>query len=349
MYTPSEDKKDFECATCKAEWTQLDVASTEYIGPMGFECPRCRAVLKLKANEAGASTGHQKQSRLMSQLQGLLAMLQKVDAEDIPNNTFERAYENRVPVPRDDVSNPGPRVTVPMRGQNGPPTTVRGMAQVALEPLKVSVTANSELTPEELAAEAEEKAKVTSQNALPDWHVKSTVTGEQFMVSRKESDQQVNGNSLIKDEEEEKKDNMALNDELATYYAQLAREKEQEAKEEQEAEESSGDDDEDDFEDVGIEESRVGTPSSSTSTPQHHQVNDTAHSKHSESGSSAATPADTRPAIEEEGPAAKKVKFETQEKQTSENVGTGSVKATGAGDTDKDSDEDEEAEFEDAF
>lgn len=341
MYTPSEEKKDYKCTVCKAEWTQLEVLNINKVGPMGFKCPRCDGVLDMKAAEAGASTGHQKQSRLMSQLEGLLKMLQRVDAEDITNNDFQRAYDNRVLVPRDEAFNPGPRATVPIGGPNGPPTAVKGMTQVALEPLKVSVTTSSEPTAEEMAADAELKAKLARQNALPDWHIKSTVTGEPLVVGRTHSDQQVNGTSLPKDEEEEKKDNIALNDELTAYYAQLAKEKEQEAKEEREADASSGDDEEEDFEDVGIEGSRTGTPSSSMSAPQDRQVNGNALPKSSQSGSSAATPADTGAAAEDQGPAAKRVKFETQDRQTTETNSAAKVE--------KDSKEDEEADFEDAL
>ncbi|KAK4694193.1 transcription initiation factor TFIIE subunit alpha, partial [Lecanoromycetidae sp. Uapishka_2] len=349
MYTPSEEKKDYECKTCKAEWTELEVL--DKVGPQGFECHRCGAVLHMKEAEAGASTGHQKQSRLMSQLGELLRLLQRVDAEDIPGNDFQRAYDNRVPVPRDDTYNPGPRATVPIGGPNGPPTAVKGMTQITLEPLKVSVTATSDATAEELAAEAERKAKLARQNALPDWHIRSTVTGEALVTAGKESDHQVNGTLFSKDEEEAKKDNIALNDELTAYYAQLAKEKEQEAKEEREADESSGDDDEEDFEDVGIEGSGAGTPSSSTSTPHNRQVNGNGNGrlKASESGSSAATPADTGLTADDDGPVAKKVKFETRGKETLETAGIGGSEALRAGSTDKDSDEDEEADFEDAL
>ncbi len=352
MYKPSEEKKDYKCTTCEAQWTQLEVL--DKFGPMGFECHRCGAVLEMMVRAEGAETGHAMQSRLMTQLGVLLKLLQQVDSEDIPSNDFERAYSNLVPVPRDETFNPGSRPTVPIDGPNGRPTAVKGMIQVAAAPLNVSVTTSSEKTAAEKAAEAEEKARLAKQNALPDWHVKSTVTGESIVVGRKESDQQVNGASLVKDEEDEKKDSIALNDELAAYYAQLAKEKAQEAKEEQEADDSSGDEEEEDFEDVGIGESGVRTPSSSMSAPRDSQVNGNARPKAAVSGSSGATskvatPADTGAAAEEEGPVAKKVKFDTQEDDTQATNGTGVSQSLPADKLEKDSDEDEEAEFEDAL
>ena len=285
----------------------------------------------------------------MSQLDGLLKMLQQIDSEDIPNNDFDTAFALAVPIPRDETINPSQHYR-PFGPATGPPTAVKGDVHVAAAPLDVSVTTNSERTAAEKAADAQRKADIAAQNVLPVWHTNSTVTGERMVVDRKDSEQLVNGSSLLKDEEEDKKDSNVLNDELAAYYAQLAKEKELEAREDREADESSGDDDDEgDFEDVGIGASAVGTPSSSMSADANgtpgRPLNGSARHKASESSSSVptntSTPADSGLAAEEEdAPAAKKVKFESQEN---------GVK-TGAGDQgDKDSDEDEEAEFEDAL
>ena len=347
MYKPSEEKKDYNCPTCKAQWTQLEVL--DKVGPFGFECHRCGGLLEREEPSAGASTGHEKQSKLMSQLDGLLKMLQQIDSEDIPNNDFDTAFALAVPIPRDETVNPSQHYR-PLGPATGPPTAVKGDFLVAAAPLDVSVTTNSERTAAEKAADAQRKADIAAQNVLPVWHTNSTITGERMVADRKDSEQLANGSSLLNDEEEDKKDSNVLNDELAAYYAQLAKEKELEAREDQEADESSGDDDDEaDFEDVGIGASAVGTPSSSMSADANgtlgRPLNGSARHKASESGSSVptntSTPADSGPAAEEEdAPVAKKVKFESQEN---------GIK-TGAGDQgDKDSDEDEEAEFEDAM
>ena len=348
MYKPSEEKKDYNCPTCKAQWTQLEVL--DKVGLMGFECHRCGGLLEREEPSAGASTGHEKQSKLMSQLDGLLRMLQQIDSEDIPNNDFDTAFSLAVPIPRDETVNPSQRYQ-PLNPTSGPPAAVKGDVQVAAAPLNVSVTTNSERTAAEKAADAQRKADIAAQNVLPVWHTNSTVTGERMVADRKDSEQLANGGPLRKDEEEDKKESNGLNDELAAYYAQLAKEKEQEAREDREADESTGDDDDDegDFEDVGIGASAVGTPSSSMSADangaQRRPPNGSFQTKASESGSSnptnTSTPVDSGPAGDnDEGPVAKKVKFEGQEN---------GVKA-GAGDEgDKDSDEDEEAEFEDAL
>ena len=349
MYKPSEEKKDYNCPTCKAQWTQLEVL--DKVGPMGFECHRCGGLLEREEAKDGASTGHEKQSKLMSQLDGLLKMLQQIDAEDIPNNDFDTAFALAVPIPRDETVNPSQHFR-PLATVGGPPAAVKGDVQLVAAQLDVSVTTNSERTAAEKAADAQRKADIAAQNVLPVWHTNSTVTGERMVADRKDSEQSVNGSSLLKEEEEDKKDSNGLNNELATYYAQLAKEKEQEAREDLEADESSSDDDDDDegdFEDVGIGGSGLGTPSSSMSADinasQTRPLNGNVYRKASESGSSApthaSTPTDTGAVGEDdEAPIAKKVKFESQ---------VNGIKPSAEAEVDKDSDEDEEAEFEDAL
>ena len=270
----------------------------------------------------------------MSQLEGLLGMLQQIDNEDIPNNDFEMAISLSVPVPREQGTGPA-RTTVAVNG-NGPPASVKGMTQTSYVPLDVSVTAGAEKTAAEKAAEAQRKADIAAQNVLPAWHTHSTVTGDTMGKQQQQpgpvSEAQPNGTGtdLIKDDEEKKDGSNVLNDELTAYYAQMAQEKEKEAREDREGDESSGDE-EDEFEDVGIGASNVDTPSSSFAGE--------TKIKDSDSGSSAPGTASSTPAGSgtlpdvDVLPAAKKVKFEE-----------GAVDEVKLG---KDSDEDDEVEFED--
>lgn len=348
MYKPSEEKKDFLCPRCKAQWTEMEVLDN--VGPVGFECHRCGGLLE-REPDTGDSTGHAKQSKLMSQLEGLLKMLQQVDSEDIPNNDFDTAFSLAVPVQRDMNVNPVQQ-RMPTNAPKPLPAAVKGvMPQLIAAQLDVSVTTGSERTTAEQAAEAQRKANITAQNALPVWHTTSTVTGESTVAGKKDGEQQTNGGALLKEEDEERKVGTA-NEQLEAYYAEIAREREKEAREREAA--SEDDDEEGDFEDV-LGASPNGTPTSSVSeTPkgsQPSQPNGSMKRKGSESGSSApatntSTPAGSRQAIEDGGdsPAPKKVKFENQEN------GASAVKSEGGGEqVDKDSDEDEEADFEDAL
>ena len=349
-YKPSEEKKDFHCPRCKAQWTELEVLDKPC--PLGFECHRCGGLLERAEADAGDSTGHAKQSRLMSQLDGLLKMLQQVDSQDIPNNDFDTALSLAVPVRRDANINPQ-QPGVPLNAPKAPPAAVKGMmSQLVAAQLDVSVTTGSESTTAEQAAEAQRKANIAAQNILPVWHTTSTITGETTVVGKKDGEQQANGGALQKEEEDEKK--ISTEDEqLEAYYAEIEREREKEAREREAASEEEEEEDEDDFEDV-LEASQDGTPSSSISgTPKGSQIpppNGNVKQNGSESGSSApatktSTPAGSGRATEEgDGPPVpKKVKFETEKN------GPSPVEAEVGEQVDKDSDEDEEADFEDAL
>lgn len=349
MYKPSEEKKDFNCPRCKAQWTELEVLDN--VGPIGFECHRCGGLLE-REPDAGDSTGHAKQSRLMSQLEGLLKMLQQVDSEDIPNNDFDTAFSLAIPVPRDTKGNPVSQ-RVHSTAPQPPPAAVKGMvSELVAAQINVSVTTGSEKTSTEQAAEAQRKANIAAQNALPVWHTTSTVTGESAVIAKKDGEQQLNGGALHKEEEDERKIS-AEDEQLQAYYAEIERERENEAREREAASDDEDEgEDEGDFEDV-FAASRNGTPSSSISgTPKGSQVsqlNGNGKRKDSESESSApatnnSTPVASGQAIEEgDGPVTKRVKFENQED------GVSAIKSEAGERVDKDSDEDEEADFEDAL
>ncbi|KAI9880220.1 MAG: hypothetical protein M1830_004806 [Pleopsidium flavum] len=341
MYKPSEEKKDYFCPRCSARWTQLEVLDN--VGPLGFLCHRCNGVLERDEESAGDKGGHEKQSRLMSQLEGMLKLLQQIDSEIIPNNDFETAFSHSIPVQRNHFVNPV-RATVPVDSGRGPPTSVKGLTQTTTPQLEISLTTSSEKTAADQAAEAQRKATIAAQNVLPVWHTNSTVTGETTTIGAKEAsikrerDNNSGAAGLLKEENDEKKEGSVLNDELAAYYQQMEEEKAREAKED-ESSGADGDEENDEFEDVGLDTS---TPASSGTTMTNGaklapSTNGVLKRQGSESGSSApvtstATPADTAGQAEEGPSATKKVKIEE--------VRTGA---------DKDSDEDEEGEFEDAL
>ena len=321
---------------------------------MGFICHRCGNLLEERDDRnVGISTGHEKQSKLASQLSQLLKLLQQIDAQDIPKNDFEAAFAVAVPVQRDELINPV-RATEPLQAARGPPKAVKGITENAAAPLEVSLTTSLERTAAEQAEEAKRKADLAAQNSLPIWHTNSTVTGQATALGAKQ--QEILRDSIpsqtLKVDEEEKKDGTILNDELAAYYAQILQEKAKEAREDREADESSNDDDneEDDFQDVGIAASQADTPSSSMSA----SANGikpapslaTSKKRGSESGSSAPGTNGSTPAVlgmaldEEESRAAKKPRIDNGE--------NGMVEKSDAAAGNLDSDEDDE-EFQDAL
>lgn len=353
LYDPNEEKKDYFCPRCKMQYTQIDVLPLLNANHE-FDCGRCGNILEREERGDGASTGTEMSTRSASQMKPFVDMLRKIDNEVIPANDFDTAFSMAIPVQRNEDTYLK-ATTVPVEAPKGLPSTVKGMTQVAAGPLDVTVTSNAERTAAEKAAEVKRKAAIAAQNTLPEWHAKSTVTGESVAV-RKASEQLASGASLMVEEEEDQKDGNKLDDELTAYYAQMAEEAEiEKAKEEDpDSEDEEEEEEEDDFENVGIKASAVGTPSSSMSADplasRTGESDGTLKRKESESGSSAPitntnTPAASGTALEEEeGPAAKKVKFEPHENGTANvNVETSAVEKP-----DNDSDEDE-ADFEDAL
>ncbi|KAL2370268.1 transcription initiation factor TFIIE subunit alpha [Blastomyces gilchristii SLH14081] len=321
QYTPTADRKEYVCIRCGAEWTQLEVLSR--IGPEGFECHRCGATLE-RADEveggAGADrTGHEKNSKLMAQLDKMLKLLKQIDSVDVPENDFETAWEHKVDVIRNQYTNPT-RPGVAYTGNRQ--AAVRGISKTDASSLEVSLTSSAEKSAAEQAEEAARKAALEKQNALPVWHTQSTVKTEAGNLRIKS---EPNGTAVdalaVKSEvkEEQKPDIDALDDKVAAYYAEMAREKEREAKEDVSSAEESSDEEEDEFEDVGV------APGGSTSAPvdgiKAHTFPNGSLKRELESDSASSCPqaGTARPDTSaEDGPSAKRVKFEPEVKKEAE-------------------------------
>ena len=235
--------------------------------PEGFECDRCGALLEQNDQATGDASGHERHSKLMSQLKKVLNLLEQIDEAEIPNNDFEAAFAVAVPVQRNEQVNPS-RPTVPLNTAKVKPATVKGITQAAA-PLAISLTTASEKTASEQAAEASRKAAIADQNTLPEWIRTSTVTGEPSAAGMRERERQ-STNTLLgagKVEEDEKKDVDVDDDAVARFYAQMAKEKAadeaRKAEEDEEEDDEEEDYDEADFEDVAVDGFEAETPQNS--------------------------------------------------------------------------------------
>ncbi|KAL1961545.1 hypothetical protein VTN77DRAFT_1632 [Rasamsonia byssochlamydoides] len=320
QYTPSEERKEYICLRCGAEWTELDVLSL--YNEEGFECQSCGAILErtedVKGTDGIDRTGHEKNSKLMAQLDGMLKLLKQIDATEIPPNDFETAWDHKVDVVRNQQTHPSrPTVAVAANKQ----AAVRGTTRTDANAIEVSLTSSAEKSAAEQAEEAARKAALEKQNALPVWHTHSTVSTTAGNVNPIKTETTVDVKPEIKEEEEQKPDLDALDD-IAAYYAEIARTK---AEEEASEEESDDEEEEDEFEDVGGisgNGSAVGTPAMTggagpTSAPAVAPSPSVAGVKReleSESSSSAPQTAAATPATPaDEGPVTKKVKTEEAE------------------------------------
>ncbi|KAJ9224684.1 hypothetical protein DTO169C6_2935 [Paecilomyces variotii] len=311
QYTPSQERKEYICLRCKAEWTELDVLSL--VGEEGFECQNCGAILERTEDVKGAEgidrTGHEKNSKLMAQLDKMLKLLKQIDSVEVPPNDFETAWDHKIDVVRNQQINPTRQaVAVPSKQQQ----TVRGIARTDAAALEVSLTSSAEKSAAEQAEEAARKAALEKQNALPVWHTHSTVSTSAGNLTQIKTETDGVVKSEIK-EEEQKPDIDALDDKVAAYYAEMARENELQAQRDVSSAEDS-DEEEDEFEDVGLSTSDSATPAVAAATSVPAAPSPTAGVKReldSESSSSAPQTAVATPSTPaDEGPVAKKVKVE---------------------------------------
>ncbi|KAI1482917.1 hypothetical protein F4774DRAFT_369560 [Daldinia eschscholtzii] len=172
--TPQQEKKEYFCPLCKAEWTMLDVVDNN--DPVrGFLCHRCNTVLVFDPDrEAG---GHELSTRLNSQIKFIIEVLPKLDAVNIPDVDFETLLSQAAPVYRDEANKIAPSVVVESLAK---PTAVRGMANTGPQSIAISITDTDGPTEAEKEAERARKEEVAQMNALPEWHTRSTVSGLSF-------------------------------------------------------------------------------------------------------------------------------------------------------------------------
>lgn len=263
---PEQERKEFFCNRCKTEYTALDVAG---LVPTveGMECDKCGAIVVDNPNTN--TGGHVKSTAWTSQIAYIMDLLQKIDQVVIPENPFEKAYADALPVMRSET-NPGTD-TAPIETTLNRPTAVKGLKDTGPKSMSVVLTATNGPTEADIAAEAAKKRALAAANALPEFFVKSTVSGDLHRLAK-------DGTSIPSIAEsadiKPKTDSFGTGtstgggiDDITDYFEALKQHQLAEAQKEAEEEDES--DDEDEFEDVlpagnaGASGSAVGTPASS--------------------------------------------------------------------------------------
>lgn len=342
LYTPSEEKKDYYCPRCKAKWTQLEVLDKVFEG--GFLCHRCDGVLERDEVSAADRAGHEKQSRLMSQIDPLLELLKRIDSEEVPPNDFASALAMAVPVVRDKETHP---VTETSELKSDTKQTSKLKQEVNME-VKVNFITEESTNAADAAAKAR-KAEQEKQNALPAWYTHSAVEG-----AKAESNSSPTGatappqpTGLKAEAAEDKKDkDLTYQSEIDAYYASLAADQIAAATQESESASSEGEDDGDGFEDVDIGGggvSGVGTPSSSMSGALGGTPRSTISTNGINGNGKRAAENVTSHAADPDTSPTKKVRTEDGKPDASADSTPAGTQATYAGDSDEDDEEFEDA------
>lgn len=250
------------CRTCGKDWTEMGVL--HLATPEGvFLCDRCNSFIE-QANEGKAAddpalmVGHEKLARLNAQLEKITNLLRKIDRLEVPENTFEAAWERRKEIPG------GSKTYLPAKTAvgTGLKTAKAGSGkpeQTDAKNLSISLTTSEELSTAEQAEKDRRKEELARQNAKPIWITESTVGGNTTSSGASNLDPTATANATtaigtaIKTEtpaiEDVKPDAEATDDaDMRDYWAALQREKE-EADRKADEEENEDDDDEDEDED----------------------------------------------------------------------------------------------------
>ena len=269
---PTQEKKEFSCPQCKAQWTTMEVLDS--VDPQGrasgFLCLTCQHPLdSIHLEGAAEPENDDTQAKFNRQFKPLLDLMEQIDRVTIPAIEGEEAVRNAIEVPRNQDLNPSVKHE-PVPVASSRPTAVTGI-NTAPEKIEISIAAGKDYEEQERIAERERQAKIAAQNQLPDWHTKSTVTDKQYGSTGADSKpvtngvSQANSGANVKNEEVNKERDPTLD----AYFAALEAENRRQAAEDEEEDEEV----EDEFEDVvvtaaeGPDVKRVKMESSAASSP----------------------------------------------------------------------------------
>lgn len=356
------DAKGYVCPRCNKQFSPLDIV-TLIPSPQGFECDRCNTLLVDDDDSAEVKSSQERLGRLMDQLKPVIDLLKKIDEVVVPQNEFDDALRQSIPVPR--VKNVLTGATAPGGYMGGPGGSGVGNEEggipyaksgnnnsFAPAPLEITFTNSDEQTARDKAADVAKRNAQMEQNALPVWHTQSTVSGEITKLGLKEEAARKeregflgNSSDTADDSTGAKKSSTAEGgvqvDAIQEYYAAVAAQRAREEAEEEEEEDGDGEDDEDEFEDVAIEPSTATT--TATGTP---IINPTRKGKEKDKEEESDSSSSEGKAVLSQagnGPPSKKVKIQSPPVPVP-------VPVTGAAqDEDEDDDDEGEDEFEDAI
>lgn len=246
----------YVCPQCGRRYTPLEAISCQSPDGMSFLCDDCGASLIEDDTSEESKANQEKLRRLMDQLNPVIATLRKIDDTFIPENTFEDSLA--VAVPAGTKSN----VTQGYFPSSNLPYAQPSSNSNNNVSLQVSITSNAETVELEKKAE-EEKLRLKEENALPAWHLESTVGKNMYDSGTNSISTSAAGNGI---KEEAKMDidsfgnsmgeasanagNTNAESAVDEYFARLNAKQNQSSAEEED--EDDDDEEDDEFEDVTV-------------------------------------------------------------------------------------------------
>lgn len=226
---------DYVCDICKNRVSTIDAVSLFNPEMGAFLCDVCGNPLR-EDDGPGPQDGNSAQDQkgeLMQQLHPLISALRKIDDMVIPENTFQSELNVAIPIPSAELL----AASKPTARPSGPSQRLPEPVQATFE---VHITSDAERAAQERESAAEKK-RLLEENALPEWHVRSTVGQKVYDASAAQSNPVVKTELETSAEPEEKKEESAMDE----YYRKLAEQQAENGAAEEEEEEED-----DEFEDV---------------------------------------------------------------------------------------------------
>lgn len=276
LYEVDEERKEWKCPHCKAEWTELEVL--DKVGVEGFECHRCGHTLEFVEDAQGGEEGkhkHEKIKRLNQQLKVFDDLINKIDDVNVPENAFDDAWAGKVEVPK--MRGSGLVKSEHMYvGRSNAFVKGEGPGSTDAARLQINISSGADQERQDEERKETRRKELAKQNQLPEWH--TTIAGVKNEAQVKAEASATNGRgvdggaapsssaALKKDEAGDSKNGvLSIEEEMQKYMEDMAREKaEAEKAAAIEDAEDQDDVDDEDFEDV-ITPSAANTPMGSQS------------------------------------------------------------------------------------
>ncbi|KAL9110439.1 MAG: hypothetical protein Q9227_004983 [Pyrenula ochraceoflavens] len=249
------DQEQWVCRRCGSRYSDFDMPRIQMV------CEKCGNMVEAvhagkEKDDPALMAGHEKLAKLSDELKKIVDLLQRIDNLEVPENTFESAFERRK-----EVAGSASQKYVAAQGNSALGKGLKtakagagGIEQTDAKNLAVSFTAGEDMSKEEQEKAQKEKEEKKKQNELPSWIAQSTVTGIGNGEPVKTSIS--NNAETLGDEKASAVDGEAeaqrkKDDDTAAMWEQYleSMEKEKKEKERQEEEEDEDDDDDDDDED----------------------------------------------------------------------------------------------------
>ncbi|KAK9476725.1 TFIIE alpha subunit-domain-containing protein, partial [Lipomyces japonicus] len=191
--TNDVDRQGYACPFCHRRYAAMEVLPLQATDLSGFICADCGHVLQDDDDSDEIRIGQERLARLMSQIRRVIDTLKRIDDSFIPDNDFDSSLKHAVPIiSSDGVGSDLSSSASALSSQFRPllPFASKDVNQSALS-IEFDLTSGDDESG--TAAKAAAKAAAAKaakeqaeKNALPIWHLESTVGQE----TGKEADEQ---------------------------------------------------------------------------------------------------------------------------------------------------------------